>query len=459
MEQPIHSKRRKKQTKRVKLLDIPIEILVQILIYLENEDLLDASHVCKLFASAAGTAFAQKYSKIFYEIDFMLVRFFEDTKANALSFHKVMVNKYGEKMRMMSINGDEGGLLDLIEQKCCSLIKVELIEVPMIISFKNLKEIRLRQIQNLNSQTFTEFINANDQLEILKLEAIEVDLLHVLNGQLNRLKHLTYVRETSFVTDLPEIRLNSLETLESNLPIANDYARLLQAMHCNPIKELDLWYYSVSFDGVINEICSIKTLRSLQIQNCSITTEQMRKLAKHLPHLTKLRSAMIPSQSNAESSIMSVLSIFPKLTKLSIALNDNDFQRFLIDFKKSMYNFHARFANTNTEIEMIKKHDMMAISKDRVFICDGNSIELHWMENFDERNVRKLLYERRNFRWLHDIKFINNCAESPLNIAALMIDYSVNDTICLDIKSKGPIIVNADVSKMFSSFDFNFIWN
>lgn len=58
------------QGEKIKLAEMPREILEYILIHLDYKDLLTASHVCKLFASVAKTAFAQKNKNECYRIDF-----------------------------------------------------------------------------------------------------------------------------------------------------------------------------------------------------------------------------------------------------------------------------------------------------------------------------------------------------------------------------------------------------
>lgn len=100
------------QNKKVQLSEMPTEILEHILMHLDGEHLLNASHVCKLFASVAETAFARKYSNKCYQI----------SKKSENSFHKIMLSKYGEKLRRLQIiENDDEDLLDLVEQKCYNL--------------------------------------------------------------------------------------------------------------------------------------------------------------------------------------------------------------------------------------------------------------------------------------------------------------------------------------------------
>lgn len=298
MEQPIQSS---EQREKVNLSELPKDILEQILIHLDDEHLLKASHVCKSFASAAETAFARKYSNKCYDITHK-----DDAMKN--SFHKVILMKYGGKIQNLDIFivHDED-LLDLVEQKGGNLESLKLYVVPKIIMVNNLKEVYLGLIHNLTREQFAEFINNNPQLVSFKLKHFDIDLLDLLDGRLKMLKTLKYNRRSSFNKDLPKIKLNSLETLKLQLPSAGDYVRLLQAMSCNEIKALDLRYYSDNDDMVINEICSFQTLGSLQMQSCRITEDQMKKLAGHLLHLTEFGMEIADCWSNPENKLFSAM--------------------------------------------------------------------------------------------------------------------------------------------------------
>lgn len=172
-----------KQSKKTEITAMPREILEHILVHLDDKSLLKASHVCTLFASVAEAAFAQKYSNEYYKVYGWL--------DHDKSFHEVMLSKYGEKIRKLKISVDEKHerLLDLAERTCCNLISIDLCRPPKNILSKNLKEVRLARLTNLNRASFTEFINECQQLEILQLDGDYVDLLDVLDG-LNNLKTL-----------------------------------------------------------------------------------------------------------------------------------------------------------------------------------------------------------------------------------------------------------------------------
>lgn len=429
-------------SKRTNLLEMPIEILEQILIHLQANEMLRASHVCKVFASAVETAFARKFSKRYYIV-------FNPDKSER-AFHKTIFNKYGDKIRKLEFEDVDESLLDLIEQKCCNLEEASLICVPKLVSLKGLKKAMLFRIDNLNRETFTEFINNNLQLESLNLSQIDVDLVDVLDGRLNMLKNLWFrpITTKGLSRDLPKIRLNSLDILKLNMRDTEHYARLLEAMNCNNIKELYLEQYMDTDDDdrMINEICSFETLASLQLTHCPIYEDQMRKLAHRLPHLTDLSLKLVETGFDTVDHILSVLSIFPKLSKLTISLDGMDFRTFKDKVYESVYDFYARIATTNTEIDIIKNDSKVSISKDRVFIVEDNSLELHWMENLNETDVRKML--DKQWGWINYLKFVNNCSEQTFDISALVPE-RFSRLGYLELKSNGPVTVNANVSEIF----------
>lgn len=187
----------KEKIAKINLLEMPREILERIFIHLDDdEDLLTASHVCKLFASVVETAFAQKYSSRYYCMDRLKG-----------SFHEVILTKYGEKMRNIK-------LLNLVEQKCSNLKNVQLGHMSVRPMLKNLKEVSLIHLYGANRASLTRFFNDNYQIEALDIGSMLTNLIGVLDGRLNMLKRLT-LRETNSSKYFPQaIRLRLLEILK-----------------------------------------------------------------------------------------------------------------------------------------------------------------------------------------------------------------------------------------------------
>lgn len=432
MNQQIHS------NEQIGLLEMPVEILPDILIHLHAKDLLTVSHVCTLLASNAETAFARKYANETYLVDFSI--------KSERRLLQVILNKYGEKLQKLHINSsfehdakDREKLLDLVQQKCCNLKSLKLVGARKMIMLKNLTEFNLFGQLNLNRETFAEFVFNNPQLETLDLCTIDIDWLDLLDGRLNMLKKLV-CGGISFVTKLSKIRLNSLETLELKL---NSFARLLQTMNCNQIKELILRKFCDPGDvdeDLINEICSFEALASLHLNSVPITENQLVTLAQKLPHLIDLRMKLFEFESifTVSTHVRSVLSTIQKLKKLTIDLDGNNLLQNIFE-KYSSHDLYSNFTNTSTEINIICERVLLSITNDYLFECDLATAELHWMNNLNDKNVQEAMARLRKWSiFLYNLKFINNCAESTLDISSLK-----SLAMRLDIKSKGPITVNA----------------
>lgn len=221
-------------------------------------------------------------------------------------------------------------------------------------------------------------------------------------------------------------------------------------MNSNPIKVLHINTFAPS-DAVINAICTLKTFTTLWLQ-CwqidwlsSIAESHMKQLARDLRDLTEFHIRMANGSKVVEKSISSVLSLLPMLTKLTIKLDLSDFRSFSKGVKGHVRDFHARFVQTNAEIDVINTSgSKVSTSKDRVFkYAFGHTVELHWMDNLNGKNVRKVINECNAAT---EVKFINNCAEPSVDISAI-VDRGCRAVTCLDIRSIGPISANGNVSE------------
>lgn len=434
----------------IELLLMSKEILIHIFKHLEDKDLLIASHVCKLFSSAAEIAFERKYSQKSYKIE-----------GYDLKFHRVMLSKYGVKLSKIYTWNVSNSVLDLIEHKCQNLRSIELNHVPRIPNLKSLKKVKFIDVKNISKERVLTFIENNRELETLEFNGlISTDWIEMLHNRLPMLKHLIWLEFYGFIDlmiNIQRITLHSLERLELFICQTDDLVRILRVMDCKNLRELKLERCTDSNDDLVNQIVKFQTLSSLKLINCSIPMEQMEKLAKHLPQLKEFATKINESKSNTETEneICSVLSKFPKLTKLRVSLKD--LERFLSDFKnRSINEFHARFAErlANAEVAIVDDDgcEMLSISKDRIYVCDYDSMELHLMGNCNENHIRNTLIRTSSDRIFQNFKFIINCS-NDLNIS--MISSGVKCLRCLEIKSKGPISVNTNVRGYNFGFDLN----
>lgn len=121
------------------LSSLPPEILDTIFIHLEDKELLNASHVCKLFAVKSEIAFARQYAQKFWEI--------KGCDNITYGYHRAILTKYSGKMSNIYIYKLPG-----FKEECYNLNCLKLTEVPHIIDSTNLKEIQLWRIRNINKK-------------------------------------------------------------------------------------------------------------------------------------------------------------------------------------------------------------------------------------------------------------------------------------------------------------------
>lgn len=130
----------------------------------------------------------------------------------------------------------------------------------MMIILKVSKRIALHRVPNLNREAFTELIDNNPELKYLSFAKNTVDLIDILDGHANVLKRLEYGCKTKLSDNLPEIRLNSLETLKLKLSTgfsaANDTARLLRSIKCEHLEKLVLENFYWNAFKVVDAVCS-----------------------------------------------------------------------------------------------------------------------------------------------------------------------------------------------------------
>lgn len=429
------------QSDELNLLDLPHEMLEHILIHLEDEDLLTASHVCKLLASTVETAFGLKYANRDYSIE-----------SKSTHFHEVMLTKYGEKIRKFWAYDIDEALLDVIERKCCNLTHATFYCVPKLPMLNNLKEFKGRFVLEWNRNTLIKFINDNAQLEFLLIGNVPTDFTDVLNGRLNMLKRLE-LSPTGARFAFSQIRLPSLETLRLICCEFMDIDRLLRVMNCNSnITKLIIVHCNQSYDTVISGICTLKSIVELQLTFWEITNDQIKKLAAHLPHLTELSFKMAGHGPELKRNIRMFLSLFPNLKKLSIESNENDIRQILSHFQESaaIYDFHASFDRFDTEIEItLYGERVVSLTKDRILARKPtiNSLELHWMNNLNAAKLRKV----NECSWINKFKLVNHCEEHTVDIATFM----ASKFECVEwfvIESIGPVTVNANVGEIILSF-------
>lgn len=435
------------QSDELNLLDMPREILEHIFINFEKKDLLTASHVCKLFASVAETAFALKYAINCYGIDWS----YADNKP----LHEVMVRKYGESIQNIHVYQIDEPVNDLIERTCGKLKIAAFMFVPKLPMLKNLKEFTIHAAHEWNRDSFNSFINDNAQLQLLEIGEIPIDVIDVLDGRLNVLKTLKWYQTFESIDLLP-IRLPSLETLDlgSYMHDPINAACILRAMNCNiNLKKLVMENCFDSYDDVINEICSIKSITMLQLTNWEITLDHISKLAAHLPHLSELSFKMVlpgyGDEKELQNQMLAVLSILPNLKKVVITSSKKNVSCLLNYLHNPTAIYQASFDQFNTQIDINANDARISATKDRISLrSEMGSCELYWMKNFNEANLRKVLIENLRYCMFY-FKFVNHCDNCTVDLASFRILNNCSRVERFELKSDGPVTINGNVSKLF----------
>lgn len=214
--------------------------------------------------------------------------------------------------------------------------------------------------------------------------------------------------------------------------------------------------YNGEDDVFTNQICKFKMLTSLGTEHYPFAMNEFRKMATHLQRLTE-PSAKIPktkSIEKTESKINSVLSLFPNLKQFSVLLPKSCCKKQFFHVYKAhqlVYEFYVRFTsqfpNTTLNIgdDVMAGNGILSISRDRIYIFDDKTDELHWMENFNEKSIRNTMKEAVGIcDHPENFKFINNCSDN-LDVSMLSNECT-SKTISLEVKSKGSISVNKVVS-------------
>lgn len=439
------------QSEKIKLTEMPREILERILIYLDYRNLLTASHVCKLFASIAKSAFARKNKTEHFDIQR------RENKVEVL-----MLKKYGKKLQNISIFGCKEKLLDLIQKKCRNLRGLRLHYVPKVIMLQNLKEVSMGAVENLDRQTFLEFINNNAQIERLELSHINVDLMSILDNHLHMLEMLALhtAQNIDSLIDLPKMKFKSLKTLKLDLMGSPDnyYAHLLRAINCDRLEELVLDIRTKKKilnrdenvdDDVIDAICQFSTLSLLRLLWYPVKSDEISKLITHLSDLNTFEVEIAEGEPNLENMIHSMLTTLSMLTKLVINLDKDNADRLSKELKNSVNDFHARFAKKDTKIDLFGYNSLhVQITKDYLLSFHDGLFEIHWMGNLNENHVRKAITQHRCYE---KVKFVNNCTHCDFDISVFgKVHKGLATMKCLDFKSNGPIRVDSSVSEILS---------
>lgn len=427
------------------ILDMPREVLEQILCRLDDRDLLSASHVCTQFAVVAETAFELKYSNRDYCIS-------AGAQSNEKSIHEVILTKYGDRIGSIKIDcsGNET-LVDLIERRCLNLecaIFSNASKLPML---RNLRQLTLHGEHEWDRDHFIRFIDANRQLETLDIDNVAVDVIDVLDGRLNRLTYLKWYQDCDIDGELPPIQLPSLETLHLFCMEGMDSACILRAMNTNG--NITKLIVVDCFDADVNLVSGIYAFTSvveLKLLNWEITERQIRLMGVLLPHLRELSFQLDDNGNGSEikQKVETVLSSFPNLKTLTIKPGEDTFDEVFKCIRTAtfFYDFHASVVQYDTEINIVNDsfEVMVSTSRERVFVSsDTEAIEVCWLNKLNEKVLRQVLKETNN-TMTSKIKIAND--EHTVDMATYVAHKNVKQLNYLKIKTNGSNADGASVS-------------
>lgn len=467
---------------KTELMTMPTEIFERFFICLDDKNLLAASRVCKRIGRIAESEFGRRYMKKTYKVS--------EPNGSEFKFHGDILSKFGDKISSIAIkfNNSNESFLKVIEQKCYNLKTFQLSQESIdfeSIRLKSLKSVCFNARQFKGKEHYLKYIENNPQLEslvLIKHSTNANDPIRLMDFLLVRLRMLKVLKlqdiydhrmfiERFHSKNIKIVRLHLLEKLKLSFDFNDYHFRTLQVIVCENLRKLHLDSGcdedSEANNNLITQIIRFKMLRSLQLHSHCVEMNYVKKLMEHLPHLTKFGIKLRKSESNIEieNQIFSVLSMFPKLTTLKVFLPD--YERLLFNLNgQSLYAFHNQFTAhfPNTEVKIIRKfkyenlNKLLSISKDQIYIRDRNILEIHWMNNFNEQNIRntfnKASKTERSYHTITDLKFINQCSDN-LDISILSsMQSTCSNPRHLEITSNGPISINAIVSKKLNILYF-----
>lgn len=356
------------------ILALPNEVLDRVFCYFNDESLLNLSHVCTRFTSIAFRAFAKKYLNKNYEIS--------GIRKTYRGFHCAILNKFGSVLTGIFIYKydliyDDICLMNLMVENCMRLKKLQLIDVSINLerlflhlnnltycSFNgisvdendvrwssfylpHLKHLDIRFKGDLKYANFAEFLGKNGQIEVLFIDT-KINVLNLIDSRLKKLRSLKIVHYPTIGQTVEP--LSSLESLEISSINPSGLLGVFE-MCCKNLSHLKLisQHQKHLDDSTLETICSLKSLKSLNILYASISIDQIVRIKEHLPHLTFLHVEMNANDELIEHVLL-ILSSFRFLENLEIQFDA------ITCPKKINYNFHIRYLATIGKSRDVELH-------------------------------------------------------------------------------------------------------
>lgn len=413
------------------LKDLPDEVLLLMMGFLNDTTLLDMTGVCKRFKAIAKEVFTKKYSGTskddYYKLNIYPANLIEQHKQ-----YRPFFIMFGEDIIAIRIEfceesrvANDHWFIDLIKKHCEKLAKISIwcgkcvdltwLPKPTLThlclnyctlrnhswtSYRYPKLIYFSRNELDGKQRFEEFIDNNGQLQELRLEGeyLYINILHSISGKLNDLKSLYIQTYNSSAFSERIVQLPKLEDLKLYHDAAtgddttdddtngDDYtdgdktdASILRSLStgCKNITSFDFSgsQYCIPWDDEkINALCGFKQLESLKLSASIIKIAHIKRIIQELVSLTSLY--LIHINEEMIDHVFDVISICSKLKNLAISFCKGDNSIML------KHDFIIRLAATTVHklgIKITLKRNFK--TKDMIFsqgeVRCGNSI-VYW---------------------------------------------------------------------------------
>lgn len=375
-------------------LDLDDEILLKIFVFLDDQSLLKATHVCKKFKHIAATAVTDKYNGIDnqgYDLEHKhyTIEVFDDNGKSERQ-HVPFLVKFGEKISAISINFYPKNvsyywIIRLVKKYLYATSKVQLIMsynnhftdteievdteidladfIPCFPKLKTLTvtdlklkglswahlqcpslvELNIEYVENLRTRSLEKFFSNNRQLEYFTCCNIPTLTIDTFDGM--KLKTLMcdndsdsdgkmkFIRETSNASLCNLVVFltdNKTKTLFEVLATSGKY---IEEFTVN--RAVDPFEIS---DHQVEIICSFKQLSKLTMKGVVFNAQQVMKLVAELPHLIKLQ--FVHSSDISLSDVKNILVVTSHSNLSNIRIN---FELTIAEDLPSMSEIHQLF--------------------------------------------------------------------------------------------------------------------
>lgn len=338
------------------LLELPDEVLLNIMFHLNDTSLLNMTRVCKRFQSIAKDAFGKKYNGKSSD-NYFKVKFFYENIVAERKQNQSLFCSFGEKMVAIDLKFDDGPvardhwIFAVIKRFCTKLSKVkirgghdvDLLKMFHSLPISSLTHLKLADLGIAETQ-WSKYRHPN----LIRFKAADlyehvqiVDFIRT-NNQLReiQLKHLEVDNFLSFIEAIESKckNIRKLEMIESNEDI--------------------LWN-----SEIISILCKMTTLNWLEIHAKKLKLSQLESLVRRLTNLSTLVLDHISASSEIYENLSRAISICQHVPYLTIRAEDVDSSKLSFDL---LNHIADKIMIANKKIVLVDAKDVIDIVKGEV---------------------------------------------------------------------------------------------